>query len=138
MYQLGFYAMDQANQWKTRILSKWPHLENRLYTLELCERNFGYSILRRLTKGVVSGRWGKDLIKDTLDERLSRQLFVRETVSNRTLLRNFKKETGIDENKYVAFVYAVDRKGMVSFRACGFPTDEEMDIMGQALVDNKT
>lgn len=133
MYQLGFYAMDQANDWKVRILKRWPHVESRIHTVEVCEKNFAYSLLRKVTGGMVSRRWGRDLVADTTEARLARQLFLKENSANRSLLTAFKKATGLAENKYLVFVYAVDRKGMVSFKACGIPNDQEMNTMAPAM-----
>ena len=124
VYQLGLYASPFTNEWKQRLLKQWPHLQGKIYALELREKNFAYSILRWATQGTVKNNWVANLTDGESEaDRLAHLLHWQE--DNKTKL-DFRKMRKLVSNKYVPFVFVVDgAKGELSFKAVGRPKPSE-------------
>jgi hypothetical protein len=61
---MGFYASEQTNDWKRRIVARWPPLHSHVYTVEVCEKNVAYALLRRTMRSTVTRNW---TVNATLD-----------------------------------------------------------------------
>ncbi len=60
-------------------------------------------------------------------------MFWKETSKNYSEWRQLRKDTNVALNKYVPFVFAVGPKGMVTYKACGKPTNGDIDLLAESL-----
>jgi len=134
MYQIGFYASNMANDWKRHIVQRWPTAYAQLYSVEIADSSLPYRLLRATTAGIVRRAWCSDLAEgETVEQRLRRQLFVQESSRNRSQVRKLRRDSGVLENKYVPFVYAVNRRGQTVYRACGLPEPADLDVLATVI-----
>lgn len=134
VHQMGFYASPYANEWKKRILYRFPKLHDRIYSVEIQENKVGYKLLRWLMKNQVRENWCKELQEgEEKEDRAGRLLCWKETRKNKMETRKLKKALGVDLNKYIPFVFLVQEQGLISFKAVGRPKKSEMDLFSKCM-----
>lgn len=62
-----------------------------------------------------------------------RYLVWKERIGSNAIARAVRKETGVIDNKYIPFVYVLDHSGMVRFKACGAPLENDWDVLATVL-----
>lgn len=135
VYQMGFYASPFANEWKDRMLKRWPNLGPRIYAVEIRERNMAYSLLRWTTQNSVRSQWqsSRNEELESSEERSARLLHWQETRASRMEARALRKDLRVGMNKYLPFVFVVQEQGLITFRAVGKPKPAEFKLLATSL-----
>ena len=135
VYQMAFYAAPYANEWRERLVRRWPHMADRVYGVEIRERNLAYSLLRWATRSSVAQKWQTELNPEveTAAERLARLVHWQETRSTHMETRALRKALGVDRNKYLPFVFVVQEDGLINFKAVGKPKKSEFELLAKSL-----
>lgn len=135
VYQMGIYASPYANEWKDRILKRWPDMWNRIYSVEIRERNMAYSLLRWVTGSSVRKAWqsSRNEAVESAEERQSRMLHWQETRKTHVEARALRKNLEVGMNKYLPFVYVVQHQGLVLYKAVGKPKKSEFELLESVM-----
>ena len=129
VFELPYYAFPFMKEWKDAIVERFP--KNEIFAIELRIPKFGYGLLRLVTDQSVQEAWCSDLSsKEEKELRMSRFLTWKQT----NAFQGLKMRENIHlDNKFVPYIYGVNEKGNINFRAVGKLLDGELDVLQKVI-----